>query len=158
MSGNNYSRHERMGDEIKELRAKIMEIQLIIVTLKHTSDPIEKERSVTKIKIKVHDLEEQLNKFCEEYRKEIATRDGFLGLFNALKLALNLKDTSSLEEIQETDQEFSKVDALLLNYLRKHFGSTELTVNSVSLGGRAGPGTNVLVKMEPKKRDTYDEK
>jgi hypothetical protein len=108
--------------------------------------------------MKVHDLEEQLDKFCEEYRKEIATRDGFLGLFNAMQLALNLKETSALEEIQKTDQEFSEVDALLLNYLRKHFGSTELTVNSVSLGGRAGPGTNVLVKMEPKKRDTYDEK
>jgi hypothetical protein len=121
MGGNDQSRLKKMENEIKELRAKITDIQLNIVNLNEADDAKGRKRFFTKINIEAIDLEKQLDNFFEEYRREIATRDVFTGLYQLMLKAKNLGETSSLKELEELNKKFSKIDSLLLNYLRKHF-------------------------------------
>ncbi len=135
MGGNDQSRLKEMENEIKELRAKINVLQLNIMNLNETDDAKGRKRFFTKINIEAINLEKQLDNFFEEYRREIATRDGFTGLYQLMLKAKNLGETSSLKELEELIKKFSEIDSLLLNYLRKHFWSTEIAISTVRVRG-----------------------
>ena len=114
---------------------------------------------IFKIKRVVQDLEKQANHFVDQYMSDIGTQDGFIGLLQAITKANSLETSSSLKELEDTDKKFSKVDALLLAYLRNHFGQTQLEVTRVDLRGNLGTeygGASAKVRMEPTKKDPYN--
>ena len=150
-----------MEEKIREFRVKIFDIRRYIIELQGKNDEKEKGNFIFQIKRVVHDLEKQANYFVDEYMSAIGTQDGFIGLLQAIRKAYSLETSSSLKELEDTDKKFSKVDAELLAYLRKHFGHIELEVKQVkvrgNLGGEYGGATGE-VTMAPTKKDVYDRK